>query len=142
MSDWIGAARSSYFAVKDEAAFRAWVKKRGLHVLEPQRALPRSIDGKVAPKMFAVAPEEGGWPAYDLEASEELNLVAELAELIQVGQIVVFHEVGADKLRYMTGHAVAFDNTGKSVSINLEDIYERAADYFDVTVTSIPKCQY
>jgi hypothetical protein len=140
MANWIGTARSSYFAVKDEAAFRAWAEKRDLQVLEPQRVLKQP--GGTTQQMFGVAPTDGGWPTYDQENDEELDLMGELAELLQEGQIVVFQEVGAEKLRYVTANATAFDSTGKRIYIDLQDIYERASEYFDVPVGAIPACQY
>jgi len=55
MANWYGRARSNYFAVKDEAAFRAWAAKRGLEVWEEMEEKP--ADGKDPRKLFGVAPE-------------------------------------------------------------------------------------
>ena len=37
-------------------------------------------------------------------------------------------EAGAEKLRYISGFAFAFNNKGEEITIRLSDIYERAKD--------------
>ncbi len=148
MANWHGHARSNYFTVKDEAAFRSWAAKRGLEVWEETEEKP--ADGKDPRKLFGVAPDDdisdsGGWPVFIFDADEdnyEVDLVAELAELIQDDQIVVFKEVGSEKLRYINGHATAFNSTGERIDLDLDDIYGIAAKRFKVLEDSISFCEY
>jgi hypothetical protein len=148
MANWYGTARSNYFAVKDEAAFRAWAGKRGLQVWEEKEEKP--AEGKEPRKLFGVAPDgfandSGGWPSVDFEADDdhaEIDLVAELAELIQDDQIVVLEQVGSEKLRYINGHATAFNSAGKRIDVDLDDIYRIAAKRFKVPEASISLCSY
>jgi hypothetical protein len=35
-------------------------------------------------------------------------------------------ESGAEKLRYIAGYAVAYNSKGETVSLNLDDIYDKA----------------
>jgi hypothetical protein len=74
--------------------------------------------------------EKGGWPncRYDEETEEceYIDLFQEVADHLQEGSVALFLEVGAEKLRYMTGHAVAVNATGQVVAISLDDIYDRA----------------
>jgi len=143
MANWYGSARSNYFAVKDEAAFRAWAAKRGLEVWEEMEEKP--ADGKDPRKLFGVAPDDavndsGGWPTVDFGADEdndEVDLIAELAELIQDNQIVVFEQIGSEKLRYLNGHATAFNSAGERIDLDLDDIYDQAKRRFNVTAITL-----
>lgn len=44
------------------------------------------------------------------------------------GDVAVFMEAGAEKFRYVGGAAVAVNSHGETVSVNLDDIYDKAAD--------------
>ena len=123
MANWYGTSRSNYFAVKDRATFNAWAESRALIVME---------DGD----LVGINPgaDDGGWPSdYEDEDTGDLvdfDLKAELAPLIQEGQIVVLVEAGAENLRYVTGYAIAFNHTGEFVEVSLSDIYKLAAAKF------------
>src|SRR6185312_6909258 len=97
MANWYGSARSNYFRVKDTDAFLRWAERRGLGIFKNDQA----------PDILAIHPgdttDSGGWPSYDLENEEELDLVSELAEHLAPGQIAILLEIGAEKLRYLTG---------------------------------------
>lgn len=142
MADWYGTARSNYFQVRDETAFRAWAEKRGLHVFESRTAGD-------SPTFFGFYSEDqyGGWPSYEMDLEEEtgdgsIDLCAELAPHLLDGQIAVLMEVGAEKHRYVTGTAIAVDHTGKTVEVTLDDIYESAARAFGVETNEIGRCCY
>ena len=126
MADWCGTARSNYFRVRDENAFKAWAARLGLECWPCD-----DNDGS-----FAIAGEQasGGWPtSVDDDGEEglrEVDVIRELAAHLADGEIAVLMEIGAEKLRYVTGNAVALDNTGRCVSLRLADIYDLAGAEF------------
>lgn len=125
MANWIGSARTNYFRVKDVEAFKTWAAATSLAVFEQ--------DGRCA---VYSEDEHGGWPeiVFDndtTDAHRDFDIVYELAQHVVEGEIVVCLEVGAEKLRYITGDAIAFRVTAagiERVSIALRDIYQIAAD--------------
>ena len=124
MANWIGSARTNYFRVKDVDAFKAWAKAASLVVFEK--------DGR-----FGVYSEDeyGGWPdiVFDddtTDAHRDFYITHELAPHVADGEIVVCLEAGAEKLRYITGSAIAFKvmaGGADRISITLDDIYALAA---------------
>ncbi len=115
MANWIGSARTNYFRVKDVDAFKAWAKAASLVVFEK--------DGRY-----------GGWPdiVFDddtTDAHRDFYITHELAPHVADGEIVVCLEAGAEKLRYITGSALAFKATNgapETIGITLDDIYDLA----------------
>jgi hypothetical protein len=136
MSQWSGASRSNYFRVKDEATFRKWAKRRGLGILESRK------DGG----RFAIYPEDssddGSWPSYCLKTNTEIDIASELSKHLAKGEIAILMSAGADKLRYITGEALAVNDRGSVLSLTLDEIYLRAARRFRVPVSSITQADY
>lgn len=123
MADWTGTARSNYFRVKDPEAFKAAMERYEVRVLERQH--PGS--GEV---YYGLVSETGGWQSYDYETEEDIVLWKIVSEHLVDGDVAVFVEAGAEKARYVTGHAVAFDATGRNVRVDLNDIYAKAEEAF------------
>jgi hypothetical protein len=135
MANWYGTARSNYFRVKDSDAFLKWADSRGLGVFTNEEI----------GDMFAIhggASDDGSWPSYDMEADTEIDLVAELAQHLRKGQIAVLMEVGAEKLRYLTGVAIAVNHKGRVVEVTLGDIYRKAERTFHVVQCEITQAAY
>jgi hypothetical protein len=142
MADWYGTARSNYFRVKDEAAFRKEAESLGLEVMTSSSdsgllmVTPNALDDK------------GGWPTWSPDESDagvdplEVDIVGSLSKHLVKGEIVVLMECGAEKLRYLTGHATAFNSNGQRVDLDLGDIYRKAAKGFHVPVENITEAQY
>ena len=132
MANHYATARSNYFAVKDEKAFREWAALVGLSVLEPD-ARHKATDGI---RRFGIAPgdcsDSGTWPTslYNEEFDEYNDLV--VAEQLSVhladDEVAVLMEVGNGKQRYLSGTAEAVNNRGESVYLNLDSIYESARE--------------
>lgn len=129
MANYYATARSNYFAVKDETAFREWAESIGLMVFEPTFAHV-TADGI---SRFAIAPDNGdecGWfcHRYNEETDEhdDVDLTKELAAHLKDGEVAVLIEVGSEKLRYLRGYATAVNSAGKTVHLSLEGIYARA----------------
>lgn len=127
MANWYGTARSNYFLVKNPEVFTTWAAALNLEVFEQGH-------------LFGIGSYEG-WPSsiYDEEADEdtEIYLPQELSAHLQEGQVAVLMEAGAEKLRYVTGSAIAVSWTGKIVTIYLEDIYKKASEAFGVPNISV-----
>lgn len=121
MANYAGHARSNRFRVRDEAAFLGWVETL-------PGVVARREDGN--PERFALLVEDGddgGWPnwRHDDGEEEEIDLHAELAGHLAEGEVAVLEEVGAEKLRYLVGYAVAVNHRGEKLAVSLDDIYEK-----------------
>lgn len=135
MADWYGTARSNYFRVKDPDAFLQWAERHELGVFKSEERA----------ELFAIHAgdtDKGSWPSYDMETDTEFDLLAELAEHLVKGQIAVLMEAGAEKLRYVTGVAVAVNHKGRVVDLSLSDIYRKAARTFHVAEGEITRGEY
>ena len=119
MANWYGTARSNYFRVKDLAAFEAWAEDRSLSVMTDNED----------PTLVGIYPDDPG------EDIIEIALIREVAAHLPEGQVVVLMCSGAEKLRYVTGEATAFDHTGKIVRVSINDIYALAEKAFGVKPT-------
>jgi len=130
MADWYGHARSNYFRVKDLNAFRK--------AMEPLDDI--SIHGKGDRSeiledgficLLVDNGDKGGWPAwlYNEVTDEdyEVELTKVIAEHLVDGDVAILMECGAEKLRYVTGWAVAVNSKGEEKGVSLDDIYQLAA---------------
>jgi hypothetical protein len=117
MANWYGHARTNYFRVKDVDKFCEWAKALG--VLETE-----TDAGRVA---LLSADEYGGWPTSifneETEEYEDIDIFQQVADHLEEGSVAVFMEVGAEKLRYLTGYAIAVNHKGDIVKVTLDDIY-------------------
>ena len=136
MANWYGTSRSNYFRVKDRDAFLKWTEERGLGVFENQADTG----------LFAIhggeSTGDGSWPSYDMERDCEVDVVSELAQHLPEVQIAVLIEVGAEKLRYLTGAAFAINSKGQIADVTLSDIYRKAARTFHVPESEITRAEY
>ena len=119
MANWYGLSRTNTFKVKDEAAFRAWADTL------PEVEL---IDKNDAHFGFYTT-GDGMWPScrYQEECDDwnEMNFAEELATHLAEGEVAVLITVGHEKARYGTGYAVAIRSDGKSLAVNIDDIYAK-----------------
>ena len=137
MSQWIGAARTNFFQVIDEAKFREWAAERKL-----------SVETKAtgSTTLFGIYSEtdDGGWPTQTWPDSEnnpiEVDMVAELAAHLVEGQIAVLMEVGHVKCCHLDGTAVAVNHTGARATVELCHIYQLAAETFGIPGDQITDC--
>lgn len=130
MANYYATARSNYFAVKDESAFREWADRCGLDILEPCLA-EVTADGI---RRYGITPkgdeDGGGWPTYiaDDETDDyvDIDLPNELAAHLVPGEVAILVETGSEKLRYVSGSAVAVNHKGRCVRLDLNSIYRSA----------------
>lgn len=132
MANWYGMARSNYFRVKDDKAFKEWAKSiDGLQVITDDKG------------RYGLVSEDdcGGWPLHDIddETDEEIefDIPGDVAKHLQEGEVAVFMEIGAEKLRYLTGLAVAINCKSERETVSIKDIYGIAEDLGD----NITRCE-
>lgn len=127
MANYYATARSNYFQVKDLEAFKEWAQERNLRVLQTNSD----------PNMVGVCPsdslDDGGWPTCEVHDEEtntitEVDLFKELSKHLKDDHVAVLIEIGNEKLRYLTGYAVAINSDGEAGSVRLDEIYEQAAE--------------
>ena len=139
MADWYGSARSNYFRVKDEPAFLA-----ALEELDQGVEAGRNDKGQLT--LLAANTDNGGWPSsrYNEQTDDfdDFDIAEFVVPYLADGEVAIFLEVGAEKLRYVTGSATAVDNKGGRVRLRLGDIYEAAATALGVVPTSITEALY
>lgn len=120
MADYHGAARSNHFEVKDREAFLAWIE-----------TVPNVRAEEGGDQTFVLLEKYGeGWPSTRLTGAddEELYLLRELSEHLAEGEVAVLEESGAEKLRYIAGHAAAVNHLGEELHVDLSDIYEKVKE--------------
>lgn len=135
MANYEAAARSNYFRVKDRLRFDAWAESRELEVIE---------DGELV-GIHPVQPKES-WPESIYNDAtcefEEVDVVGELAEHLLPDEVAVLVSVGYEKLRYLSGHAVALTSAGLLTTVNLDDIYEKAKQALGKPTHPITAAEY
>ena len=129
MANYEATARSNYFRVKDAKAFEEFIDG-----FESFEIVPDS-EGR-----YALIDRDGtGLPSsrYSMEEDEwvECDFVVLLAEHLADHEVAILMEVGHEASRYVAGHAIALNNEGKVVQLNLSDIYGLALKEFGVEPT-------
>jgi hypothetical protein len=89
-------------------------------------------------KLFGYDEEEAFRNAVD-NSEIEFEWDKIIMPLVAVGEVLVVQVIGAEKLRYLTGLAVAFirreDGRVEIVSIGIDDIYDKARKQFGLSDT-------
>ena len=123
MANYIASARSNYFCVNDV---------EGLGDILPGGVSLHRMRGDPSRICLLVDYDDvGGWPTdfynEETEDYEEFDWAERLAPFLLDDEVAIFMEAGAEKLRYLHGHAFAFNNKGEFVYMSLNDIYDKAA---------------
>jgi hypothetical protein len=129
MANYVAATRSNYFRVKDTAAFEAWCNKRDLDFWT--KAVDEMGD------CYPISADTGdcaGWPCYDSGTRDEFAITDELATQLDPRDVAILVEIGSEKQRYLAGYATAVHPDGRTVSVSLTDIHERATQAFGPTL--------
>lgn len=63
-----------------------------------------------------------------LEADLDIDIVSELQEHLADDEVAIFMAIGSEKLRYLDGYAIAFNNKGEIRNVSLDDIYKLASE--------------
>lgn len=138
MANWYGSARSNYVQIKD---MEGLIKALGPFNIEISES---RLDKGVC---FLVGPysDDGGWPSFatDEEGDEiEFDPSEHICPFMQDDQILIMMQCGAEKLRYITGDAQAYNSEGVCEFLSLDSIYARAALRFKVDESSISRAEY
>jgi len=127
MANYYASCRTNYFKVKDAEAFKAEMDKI------PGVEVCNESDNTFC--LLGDDPDGAGWPTWiwsDLEEDHvEVDLMAEVADHLADGEVAIFMEAGAEKLRYICGLAVAVNNKHEYRRIALNDIYQLAEELTD-----------
>jgi len=119
MANWSGSARSNYVRVKDRETFIDWAQSLpDVEVVEQECTFALLATG-----------DDGGWPSFrsrddrEEQEGEAIDLAAEIANHLAPDEVCIFQEVGAEKLRYLSGSALAVNSAGETLQISIDDIY-------------------
>lgn len=127
MANYYATARSNYFSVTDEPRFLA-----DMQTLPDVSVHTRESEGE-QPRRFCLLADQGdggGWPCYrDTEDGdgEDINIADVVSGHLAPGEVAIFMEAGAEKHRYVSGHAIAINAAGDICQVGLSDIYDLAA---------------
>jgi len=145
MASYNGLGRTNYFLVKDRDEFEAFLNKTfGEHAYE---VCGESRDSE---RVCILAREECcDWTMQTMDENGDPNdeddyvhLADVIAPYLRDGQVAVFQSIGWEKMRYLTGSAVAVMSDGSQVATSLDDIYCKAAAEFGVDERSISAAAY
>ena len=125
MANYYASSRTNYFNVKDRKAFdEALENIPDIDII--------TSDDKVG---ILCIGESGSFPSFlfDEETGdeEEIDISDIVAGHLIEGDIAIFMEVGAEKMRYLIGAAWAVNHKNEHVMINLSDIYNKAKSLTD-----------
>lgn len=125
MATYYETSRSNYFLVKDIDAF-----KKELELI-------KSLDIKIEKQdnkdyVCLISDNENGfaWDVYDDILGEyvELDWEGIFSRHLQDDSVAIIMGAGAEKVRYIHGYAIAFNNKGETKMIHLTDIYKLAEE--------------
>lgn len=135
MANYYENARTNYVKVKDPEEFKKWAK-RYCALVEAEN------DGKTG--KFCLLWNDGfnDTPYDDNDDEMEGSFFPDVAEHLVDGEVLVLVASGHENLRYITGYAQAINSKGDIVGISIDDIYQKAAEEFNVPVGTIPKAEY
>lgn len=125
MANYYESARTNYFLVKDIEAF-----KNELEVFKALKVVESKQDNK--DYVCLLNENENGFPmdVYDDILGEyvEIDWETIFAKHLQDDSVAIIMGAGAEKLRYIHGYAIAFNNKGETKMIHLTDIYKIAEE--------------
>lgn len=150
MANYAANARTNKFRVKDADALVADIARFGVSVVEQKtpgvtvygdiELMRRNTQADGSERIMLFANE--GWPSFDEdsvasrldleedealpEGSDSLHMI--VSKHLVEGEIAIFVEVGAEKLRYLGGTAVAVNHEGETRRVDLDDIVDLAKE--------------
>jgi hypothetical protein len=145
MANWYGAARSNYVRIKDMEGLKKALEPFQVVICRKSDECPELVC------FLSTESDSGGWPGSvwvtkevngeSIEDEIEFDPSSHICPFMEEDQILVTMEAGAEKLRYISGQAAAWNANGDCCVISLDDIYKRAAERFhrnqkDITCAS------
>lgn len=150
MSNYYGTARSNYVKVKDMEGLKTSIEPWDIS-MHSTAADPNTVC------FLDTHPDGGGWPNWlmfykagldedgnecEVEDDVEFDVQKIIMPFLQPGEVLVMMEAGAEKYRYVSGHASAHHTDGRSTWLNLSSIYAQAAKEFGVDKAMITQAIY
>jgi hypothetical protein len=122
MANYYGHGRTNFFAVKDADSFREEVSKFQVDIIEDEG------DGVKVFALFGNAEEGMPWSYYDEDTDDYIDLDWQqvISKHLLDDWVCVIQEVGNEKLRYLRGTSLAFNNKGGYKLVSLEDVYKES----------------
>lgn len=115
MANYTAFARSNKFKVNSIEDFEA--------------GMPAEIEvhiEDIEEKIVCLLCDEG-WPS-EIEGEdgeiEEWDIETYAAKFLVDGEWCVIQEVGAEKLRYLVGYSIAFNNKGERYCVSIDNVYK------------------
>ena len=121
MANYYEQSRSSYFKVKDKAAFQAFLDRfcGAVEMIEDDKGRVGFLAQEGIPS--TCMPDDSGSEA------EEVDFVSELAGHLADNEVAVVMANGYEKMRYLVGYAIAINNKKERREVDLASIYELAS---------------
>lgn len=130
MANYYATARTNYVRFKDQEALDT-----ALELAEKFNiAYYHDAPNEPLCVMFYSGDEDGGFNLYDSETDENADW-DQIAVLMDDDQVLIVLEAGAEKLRYISGYAQAWNSKGDHVTLSLVDIYALARNKFGINPT-------
>lgn len=129
MANYYSQGRTNYFRVTDGEKFEQEIERLREGVGSPIEIVKE--DGR-----YALLFEEGT-PTYfyneETGESDDVNMEGLIREYLADGSVCIMQEVGAEKLRFLDGWSIAFNNKGDRKVVLLDDIYEGIESFGECT---------
>ena len=126
MANYYGVCRTNYFKVTNPDRLKEIAGLVNATLTQGQEKGVFALLGKS---------EDGSMSHYDFGTDEQKDLVELLAPILTDDSICVLVSSGHEKLRYVIGTSIAFNNKGETVSVNTDDIYKLANEKFQIHPT-------
>ncbi len=132
MANYYASARSNEFRVKDVDAFAEALSNYEIGMWVDDLAA-----GLVS--IYSQDSDGAGWPSWvyvelpedapeDAEEMVEVDLAKIVAPHLVDGSVAIFFEVGAEKLRYINGTALAVNAAGETRFLSLDHMFNTAKE--------------
>ena len=121
MANYYEASRSNYFAVKNLEAFKTAIEMFPIEIVSREEK-----DGEILVGLLGDYENGFAWTYYDEDTEDDVEIVWEdiFKEHLADDSVAIFMGTGSEKLRYLSGWAVAYNNKGETRSVDLSSIYE------------------
>lgn len=142
MADYYGRGRTNIFKVKDISALKTALAGAEFTVEERPDRGADAVSITVSENDGAGSWGQLVYTGGDDADPTELSVPDIIAEHLQDGQVAVFVHAGAEELRYLSAYSIAVHADGRQVRVDLDDIYQRAAEAFSVDINEIDWAMY
>jgi len=138
MANYCASCRTNYFKVKNSKKFLAAMK-------DIPNITVDTDDGNLF-YILGDDPDGAASPERGFDDDNVIDFVYDLPAIVSThlanDAVAIFMESGAEKLRYVIGHAVAVNNKGEQRVISLNDIYDIAKAELTSKPDSVTPAEY